>query len=213
VTTDPLEAELPPEPARSIIGHITYSLAHLADMVSYVDEYTGDVQHHHLRIACTDSYLLYFRMLYLFLLEDRSSGRKDAHRSDFLDRRTWQPDKKSVGARRMAMLADFTSKHRAHLSMSRFEDTDLQHLLGVRRMTAEYLARILLDYLDVLDSFIARLPDTKESGKRAWIGAAYGPRYKIEVGLGLRQSDYPDKIMPFKSVAIKDGSRDSPAQP
>jgi hypothetical protein len=65
----------------------------------------------------------------------------------------------------MAMLADFTNKHGAHLSMSRFEDTDLQRLLGVRRVTAKYLAERLLDYLDVLDSFIGNLPDTKESGK------------------------------------------------
>lgn len=39
VTTDPDEDELPPEPARSIIGQFTYHLAHLADMLHYIDEF------------------------------------------------------------------------------------------------------------------------------------------------------------------------------
>jgi hypothetical protein len=96
-------------------------------------------------------------------------------------------------------LADFISKHRTHLSMERFDDPYRDP--GIPRLTAEFLGRTLLDYLDVLDDFIDHLPDTRESGKRAWISAAYGARYKTEVALGLRESDYPDHFKPLRSAA------------
>lgn len=60
---------------------------------------------------------------------------------------------------------------------------------------------MLLDYLDVLDDFIDKLPNSRESGKRAWLGAAGSARYKTEVALGLRESDYPESVKPLKSVA------------
>jgi len=198
---------LPPEPLRSIIGHITHSLNHLADMLVYIDEYQQDhLTRHSLRIACMDSFLLHFRVLYNFLLGPRGGRRvsgKDAHRLDFLDTSTW-PRPKTVATKRMEVLADFVSKYRAHLSMGRFVPIyqSLEDILGVRRLTAEFLARTLLDYLEVLDDFIGRLPDTRESGKRAWQGAAYNARYKTEVRLGIRPSDFPDNdsLRPFKNL-------------
>jgi hypothetical protein len=78
-------------------------------------------------------------------------------------------------------------------------DQDLQDLAGIPDFSAEFLGRVLLDLLDILDDFISKLPDDKEIGQRAWIGAAHGPRYKTEVALGLRESDYPD-LKPLKSV-------------
>jgi hypothetical protein len=88
--------------------------------------------------------------------------------------------------------------------MSRFvpEYQDLESLIGESKITAEYLARVLLDYLDVLDSFIEKLPDTRESGKDAWRGAAGSARYKTEAALGLRQSDFPEseRLKPLRSV-------------
>jgi hypothetical protein len=59
---------------------------------------------------------------------------------------------------------------------------------------------VLLDFLDVLDDFISKLPEGKESGKAAWIGAAGSAQYKTEVALGLRESDFPDNLKPLKSV-------------
>jgi hypothetical protein len=102
----------------------------------------------------------------------------------------------------MDKLVLFIGKHRAHLSMSRFDPPypDLGELISVPDITAEFLGSVLLDYLDVLDSFIAALPDTRESGKGAWHGAAYSARYKTEIALGVRESDYPDHYKPLKSV-------------
>jgi hypothetical protein len=201
LVSDPLEDELPPEPKRSIIGQVTYHLDHLANMLHCIDEYW--YSNHHLRIACTDSFLLDFRALYYFLLGNRQGT--DANRLDFLGIKVWQPKKKTAAARRMARLADFVSKHRAHRSMSRFDPPypDLEQVVGVRRLTAEFLGRVLLDYLDVLDDFIDHLPDSKESGKRAWTGAAGNARYKTETALGLRESDFPDSFKPLKSVAAR----------
>lgn len=136
--------------------------------------------------------------MYYFLLDDNRDAR-DAHRFDFLDIKQWQPNKKSVGAKKAAALADFISTHRAHISMGRFNPP----YLVVPKLTAKYLGGIVLDYLDILDDFIAHLPDTRESGKKAWAAAAYGPRYRTEVGLGLRKSDYPDTTKPFKSVVTQ----------
>lgn len=191
----------PPQPTRSIIGQVTHSLDHLANMLHYIDEYYNN--NHDLRIACTDSFLLDFRMLYYFLLENRRND-ADAHRFDFLEVKEWQRPKTDA-TKRMAKLADFISKHRAHLSMSRFtpEYQALEEVLGVKRLTAEYLGRVLLDYLDVLDDFINNLPDTRESGKRAWLGAAGNARYKTEVALGLRKSDYPESFKPLKGLAAR----------
>jgi hypothetical protein len=205
VPLGPVEDMFPPHPTRSIIGQITFSLGHLADMLHYIDEYYDD--NHHLWVACTDSFLLDFRMLYYFLLENRRQG-TDAHRFDFLDIKAWQRPKTDA-TKRMAKLADFISKHRAHLSKSRFvpEYQGLEEVLGVKRLTAEYLGRVLLDYLDVLDDFIEKLPDTRESGKRAWLGAAGSARYKTEVALGLRESDYPESCKPLMSVAARGETR------
>jgi len=110
-----------------------------------------------------------------------------------VDIKTWQRPK-TEATKRMDKLVLFVSKHRAHLSMSRFvpEYQDLEDLIGVQSLTAEYLGRMLLDFLDVLGEFIAHLPDTKECGKGFWQGAAYSSRYKTEVTLGIRESDHPD---------------------
>lgn len=192
-----------PQPTRSIIGQVTSSLDHLANMLCYIDEYYDE--NHDLRVACTDSFFLDFRMLYYFLLENRQGT--DAHRFDFLDIKAWQRPKTDAATRRMAKLADFISKYRAHLSMSRFvpEYQALEDVLGVKRLTAEYLGHVLLDYLDVLDDFIDKLPDNRGSGKRGWLGAAGNARYKTEVALGLRESDYPQSLQPLKSVGGAEG--------
>jgi hypothetical protein len=102
----------------------------------------------------------------------------------------------------MGKLALFIGQHRAHLIWSRFvpTDQDLENLVGIPKFSAEFLGRVLLDFLDILDDFISKLPDDKESGKRAWIGAAKGARYKAEVALGVRESDFPDKLKPLRSV-------------
>lgn len=115
MSPDPFADIFPPQPTRSIIGQITSSLGHLANMLHYIDEYYDD--NHDLRVACTDSFLLDFRMLYYFLLESRQGT--DAHRFDFLDIKAWQRPKTDA-TKRMAKLADFISKYRAHLSRSRF---------------------------------------------------------------------------------------------
>lgn len=44
----------------------------------------------------------------------------------------------------------------------------------------------LLEFLDILDDFISKLPDDKESGQRTWMTAAFSTRYKTEVALGVR---------------------------
>jgi hypothetical protein len=167
-------------------------------MLYLIDEYS--YENNSLRVACTHSFLIDFRLLYGFLLGSRQKS--DAHRLDFLDVKAWQRPK-TESTKRMAKLADFISKYWAHLSMTRFEPQyqNLESILGVRRLTAEYLDRVLLDYLDVLDGFIAKLPDTRDSGKGPWLGAAYNARYKTEVALGIRESDYPDSLGPLKSVS------------
>jgi hypothetical protein len=121
-----------------------------------------------------------------------------------LDIKAWQRPKTDA-TKRMDKLVLFISKHRAHLSMSRFDPPyqNLEDLIGVPRLNPEFLGRVLLDYLDILDAFIDKLPPGKESGKGAWIGAAYNARYKAEVALGLRESDYPDNIGPLKSVQMR----------
>jgi hypothetical protein len=93
--------------------------------------------------------------------------------------------------------------------MSRFDPPypDIEALIGVHNLTAEFLGQVLLDYLDVLDQFIAHLPDTKEVGKGFWSGAAYSARVKTEIGLGVRESDHPEHFKPLKGVqARKDAS-------
>ena len=109
----------------------------------------------------------------------------------------------------MDKLVDYTSKYRAHLSMRRFvpEFQDLESLIGEPSLSAEYLARMLLAFIDVLDDFIEKLPDTRESGKQAWQGAASTTRYKVEVALGLRQSDHPELFRPLRSVQARQSHR------
>ena len=51
---------------------------------------------------------------------------------------------------------------------------DLGYLVGIPKFTAEFLGGVLLDYLDLLDDFIGKLPEGKESGKDVWIGSAFG---------------------------------------
>jgi hypothetical protein len=65
---------------------------------------------------------------------------------------------------------------------------------------------VLLDFLDLLDDFISKLPDGKEKGKSAWIGAACAARYKTEVALGVSDSDYPDNLKPLKGVQAQNGN-------
>jgi hypothetical protein len=190
---------VPPQPTRGVVGQITHHLDHLAEMLYAIDEYDALDYHHHRRIAFVDSFLIDFRALYYFLLDRRTAG--DAHRYDFVDIRAWQRPK-TEATRRMDKLVRFISKHRAHLSMSRFvpEYHDLEDLIGVSQITAEFLGQVLLDYLDILDDFIDKLPEGTESGKGFWQGAAYSARYKTEIALGVRESDYPDHFKPLKSV-------------
>ena len=93
---------------------------------------------------------------------------------------------KTEATKRMDKLVLFVSKHRAHLSMSRFvpEYQDLEDLIGVSHITAEFLGQVLLDYLDILDHFIDKLPTDPGSGRGFWQGAAYSARYKTETALG-----------------------------
>jgi hypothetical protein len=197
---------VPPQPTRGIIGQITHHLDHMAEMLEAIDEYDELNYHHHRRIAFVDSFLLDFRALYYFLLGPREKG--DAHRFDFVDIKTWQRPK-TEATKRMGKLVLFISKHRAHLSMSRFDPPypDLEEWIGVPSITAEYLAQVLLDYLDILDEFIAHLPEGKESGKGFWHGAAYSARVKTEIALGIRESPpQPEHFKPLKSVqARKEG--------
>lgn len=202
-------AGLPSEHAPAIIGQITHHLDHMANMLGLIDEHEYD---HCLNFACTDSFLVDFRALHGFLLGGRK--RQDAHRYDFLSIAEWQYPKGTAATKRTAKLVDVVSKHRAHLSNSRFVQTDQrpQDVLGVRRLTPTYLAHILLDYLDVLDDFINHLPDTSEAGKLAWQGASFNARYKTEVRLGIRENDFPEhaQIKPFKSVIASLGVETSP---
>jgi hypothetical protein len=62
------------------------------------------------------------------------------------------------------------------------------------------VVQALLDYLDILDDFIDKLPEGTESGKGFWQGAAYSARYKTETALGVRESDDPGHFKPLKSV-------------
>jgi hypothetical protein len=158
---------------RGVIGQITHHLDHMAEM-----------------------------LLYYFLLGPREKG--DAHRYDFADIKTWQRPKTDA-TKRMDKLVNFISKHRAHLSMTRFDPPypDIEELIGVRSITAEFLGQVLLDYLDILDSFIAALPEGTEKGKGLWQGAAYSARHKTEISLGVRESDHPEHLKPLKSVAAR----------
>jgi hypothetical protein len=194
--------EVAPEPARSIIGQITYHLDHMAEMLYAVDE----IEDHHRRMACIDSFLIDFRCLYYFLIENRKVD--DAHRFDFLGPSEWQPTRKTAAARRMAALVNFISKYRAHLSKSRFDPPRqaLEDHIGVSRVDGKYLARVLLDYLDILDQFIEKLPDDRNSGKKFWRGAAENARYKTEVALGIREPAAPG---PYATLTERPGAPDS----
>jgi hypothetical protein len=196
VSDDALDDLLPPQPARAIIGQITHHLSHMSAMVYAADEARDD---YHRRIAFVDSFLLDFRALYNFLLGPEDS--KDAHRYYFVDKKTW-PRPKTEATKRMRKLALFMGRHRAHLSWGRFvpTDQDLELLVGIPRLDAEFLGWVLLDFLDILDDFISKLPDDKESGQRAWISAAMANRYKTEVALGVREPDITGKWKPLKSV-------------
>lgn len=195
--SDALEDQLPPQPTRAIIGQITHHLSHMSEMLYAIDE--AGMDQPHWRSAFVDSFLLDFRALYYFLLGQRDGD--DAHRYDFVDVRTWQRPK-TEATKRMDKLVLFISKYRAHLSMSRFvpEYQQLDDLIGVRRISAEFLGGVLLDFLEILDGFISKLPEGKEGGKDTWIGAAFSARYKTEVALGVRESDFPDALKPLKSV-------------
>jgi hypothetical protein len=89
--------------------------------------------------------------------------------------------------------------------MSRFvpEYQDLEDLIGVSHITAEFLGQVLLDYLDILDHFIDKLPTDPGGGRGFWQGAAYSARYKTETALGLRESDYPHHFGPLRSVRAR----------
>jgi hypothetical protein len=202
--SDDWDSLMPPNPTRGIIGQITHHLDHMAEMLHAIDEYDelNYHHHHHRRIAFVGSFLLDFRALYYFLLGPGSAT--DAHRFDFVDIRTWQRPRTDA-TKRMDKLVLFISKYRAHLSKSRFDPPyqSLEDWIDVSNITAEYLGRVLLDYLDVLDEFIDNLSDTKVVGKGFWQGAAFSARYKTEVALGVRQSDYPDALKPLKSVQAR----------
>jgi hypothetical protein len=151
--SDALENRLPPQPTRSIIGQITHQLAHMAEMRYAIDELGRD--QYLRRNAFVDSFLLHFRALYYFLLGTRDGD--DADRYDFVDIKSWQRPK-TQATKRMDKLVLFISKYRAHLSMSRFvpEYQELEDTLGVRRISAEFLGGVLLDFLEILDDFIAQ---------------------------------------------------------
>ena len=133
-------------------------------MLHAIDEYDELNYHHHRRIAFVDSFLLDFRALYYFLLGRREES--DAHRYDFVDIKAWQRPK-TEATKRMDKLVLFISKHRAHLSMSRFvpEYQDLEDLIGVSQITAEFLGQVLLDYLDILDDFIDKRPRAQRAAR------------------------------------------------
>lgn len=192
---------LSPESKRAVIGQITHYLDHLATMLYSIDEYESEHTNHHLRVACTDSFLFDFRLLYYFLLD---GGTSDANRYDFLDKRAWQRPK-GPKLKQMERLRDFVGKHRAHLSYERItvDRPTLEDILGARKLSAEYLGGVLLDYLDVLDDFIGALPETPESSKRAFMGAAYNARYKTEIALARRAPDPRMDVGPLRSVAAR----------
>jgi hypothetical protein len=180
----------------------------MAEMLEAIDEYDELNYHHHRRIAFVDSFLLDFRALYYFLLGPREKG--DAHRFDFVDIKTWQRPK-TEATKRMGKLVLFISKHRAHLSMSRFDPPypDLEEWIGVPSITAEYLAQVLLDYLDILDEFIAHLPEGKESGKGFGMvrPTVPGLRLRLHSAYGSRR---PNLSTSSHSRACRRGRRASP---
>jgi hypothetical protein len=90
----------------------------MAEMLYAIDDFDELGSHHHRRIAFVDSFLLDFRAVHYFLLGSRERG--DAHRYDLVDIKTWQRPKTDA-TKRMNKLVLFISKHRAHLSMSRFD--------------------------------------------------------------------------------------------
>jgi hypothetical protein len=143
-----------PDPTTAIIGQIGLHLSRMAEMVYAIDE--AEYQDHR-RTAFVDCFLLDFRALSYFLWGGKST---EVRCYDFVDIKNWQP-RKTDATKRMHKLAVIVSKHRAHLSWSRFvpTDQDLQDLAGIPDFSAEFLGRVLLDLLDILDDFISKLPD------------------------------------------------------
>jgi hypothetical protein len=181
------------DPKRTAIGHITYSLDQCASLVPLFAEY--EAEHPHLAGAIFTSFMTEFRVLYSFLLGQLDSKRRDAHQTDFLPK--WSPSK-SLARQRLKELYDFINVHVAHLSWGRFrtvrnieEWIPAQYLDGSRLAAASY-ARILSDYLDVLDEFIKRLP-SKSDEQQLFFGAAFNARHKVNTFMGLPP---PSPVLP-----------------
>jgi hypothetical protein len=130
----------------------------------------------------------------------------DVHRLDFVDIKSWQRPKTDT-TKVMAKLVLFISKYRAHLSRVRIAPTyrDPENFLDVPELGSEFLSHVFLDFLDILDNFIDKLPDDEESGKRAWISATSTARHKVEVSPSARVSDFIDSLT---SLAGPGGSVD-----
>lgn len=173
------------DPKRAAIDHITYSLDQCASLVPLLAEY--EAEYPHLAGAVFTSFMTEFRVLYSFLLGQLDSKRRDVHQTDFLS--NWSPSK-SLARQRLKVLYDFVNVHVVHLSWGRFrairniEDwLPAEYLDGPRLVAASY-ARILSDYLDVLDEFIKRLP-SKSDEQQLFFGAAFNARHKVNTFMGL----------------------------
>lgn len=88
-------------------------------------------------------------------------------------------------------MANFVDKHRVHLSWARFEsprgslsDWVPDEYLDDGRLKAAGFARILTDYLDILDEFILKLPRRSDEQWR-FSGATGQARTKVNRFMGL----------------------------
>jgi hypothetical protein len=177
---------------RLMIGHLTQLLDQCASMLPFIAKYESECLDL-VRVACMDSFMIDFRALYGFMLAPLDSKRRDAHRIDYIP--DWKPSWTDA-CRRLKEMTEFVHKHRAHLSWKRFENwrngkdqKDRKYgiecwtpadYLDAGRLTATSYARILSDYLDVLDEFIKHLPSQSDE-QQLFFGAVFNARHKVNI--------------------------------
>jgi hypothetical protein len=184
------------EQKRLAIGHFSYLLDQCASLLPYIAQYEAE-QLYLIWDACGVKFTTDFRALCGFLIAERQ--RRDAHGEDFLP--GWKPTETSA-CEHLKEVTNFIHKHRAHLSWQRFENQNDGKFgierwvpagyLDAGRLTAASYARILTDYLDVLDEFINRLP-SKSDGQQLFFGAAFNARHKVNAFMGLPS---PSPVLP-----------------
>jgi hypothetical protein len=170
-----------------MIGHFTMLLGQCAAVLPYIAEYEDGRGPDAVWDACTNSFATDFRALHGFMFRPNS---RDADRTDFVSPTDWEPSE-TAATERLKKLANFIDKHRAHLSRKRFKKgrgsicswVPDEHLDSGRLKAVGY-ARILTDYLDVLDEFILELP-TKSKEQWLFAGASGVARNGVNSFMGL----------------------------